>query len=111
MSADGDWSFPGNHTATAAAAAVALAVARPRTAWFTVPPALLMAFSRVFVGVRLPHDVAVGLLVGGSVAALVIVLLSRPARSLALTARNSRVPLAVRIPGPGADGRVRAESG
>ncbi|WP_329162875.1 hypothetical protein OHB49_23975 [Streptomyces sp. NBC_01717] len=69
-----------------------------------------MAFSRVFARVRLPRDVAVGLLVGGSAAALVIVLLSRPARPLALTARNNRVPLAVRISGPGAGGRVRADS-
>nr|WTB31995.1 hypothetical protein OG781_23180 [Streptomyces sp. NBC_00830] len=45
----GGWSFPGNHAATVGAAAVALAFARPRTAWFTVPPTLLMAFSRVFV--------------------------------------------------------------
>ncbi|MFE4956322.1 phosphatase PAP2 family protein [Streptomyces sp. NPDC056653] len=82
------WSFPGNHTGTAGATAAALAFPRPRTARCTVPPALLMAFSRVFAGVRLPHDVAVGLLAGGSVAAPVIVLLSRPARSLTLTARN-----------------------
>lgn len=74
-----------------------------------VPPALLMAFSRVFARVRLPHDVAVVRLVGGSVPAPVIVLLSRPARPLALTARNNRVPVAVRIPGPGTGGRVRAE--
>ncbi|MFB7311573.1 phosphatase PAP2 family protein [Streptomyces sp. NPDC056192] len=112
-SADGDRSFPRNHTATAAAAAVALAVARSpgrARAWLTVPPALLTAFSRVSARVRLPHDAAVGLLVGGSAAALVNVLLSRPAWSLALTARNNRVPLAVRIPGPGAGGRVRAGS-
>ncbi|WP_411087545.1 phosphatase PAP2 family protein [Streptomyces sp. 061-3] len=82
------WSFPGNHPATAGATAVVLAFPRPRTAWCTVPPTLLMAFSRVFAGVRLPRDVAVGLLAEGSVAAPVIVLLSRPARSLTLTARN-----------------------
>ncbi|WUL28353.1 phosphatase PAP2 family protein [Streptomyces sp. NBC_00353] len=107
----GHRSVPGNHTATAGPTAVALAFARPRPAWCTVPSALLMAFPRVFAGVRLPHDVAVALLAGGSVAAPVIVPLSRPARSLTPTARNGRVPLAVRIPGPGADGRARTEPG
>ncbi|WP_406420506.1 phosphatase PAP2 family protein [Streptomyces sp. NBC_00842] len=56
----GVWSFPSNHAALAGIAAVALACARPRTAWFAVPMALLMALSRVFVGVHYPHDVAVG---------------------------------------------------
>ncbi|MET8328420.1 phosphatase PAP2 family protein [Streptomyces sp. NPDC005181] len=107
----GDWSFPSNHAATAGTAAVALAFVRPRVAWTTVPLALLMAFSRVFVGVHYPHDVVAGLLMGASVAALVIVLLSGPARSLALTVRSSRALRTVWKSGPGADGRVRTESG
>ncbi|MFG2562485.1 phosphatase PAP2 family protein [Streptomyces sp. NPDC048496] len=106
----GDRSFPSNHAAIAGAAAVALACARPRTAWFTVPMALLMALSGVFVGVRCPHDVAVLLLVGGSVAALVTVLLSRPTRSLARTVRDGLVSLAVWISGPGAGGPAREHS-
>ncbi|MGW3660554.1 phosphatase PAP2 family protein [Streptomyces sp. NPDC005151] len=106
----GDWSFPSNHAAIAGAATVALACARPRTAWFTVPMALLMTLSRVFVGVHYPHDVAVGLLVGGSVAALVTVLLSRPTRSLARTVRDRRASLAVWISGPGAGGPARGHS-
>ncbi|MFF1897657.1 phosphatase PAP2 family protein [Streptomyces sp. NPDC058206] len=69
----GHWSVPGNHTATAGATAVALAFARPRTAWCTVPSALLTACPRVSAGVRLPRDVAVTLLAGGSFAAPVIV--------------------------------------
>ncbi|MGC5345871.1 phosphatase PAP2 family protein [Streptomyces sp. DT24] len=98
----GDWSFPSNHSAIAGAAAVALAFARPRSAWFTFPMALLMAFSRVFVGVHYPHDVAVGLLMGGAVSALVIVALIRPARALAKTVRGSASPLAAWVSGPGA---------
>ncbi|MEW2485239.1 phosphatase PAP2 family protein [Streptomyces sp. NPDC048411] len=103
----GDWSFPGHHAAIAGAATVALACARPSPAWFTVPMALLMALSRVFAGVHCPHDVAAGLLVGGSVEALVTALLSRPTRSLARTVRDSRVPRGLDIrpgdgrPGPG----------
>ncbi|MEV0090837.1 phosphatase PAP2 family protein [Streptomyces sp. NPDC050738] len=64
----GDWSFPSNHAAIAAAAAVALAFAWRRLAAFAMCAALLMAASRVWVGVHYPHDVAVGLLTGALVA-------------------------------------------
>ncbi|MFE7184641.1 phosphatase PAP2 family protein [Streptomyces erythrochromogenes] len=77
----GDWSFPSNHAAIAGAAAVALVMAVRRLAPLVVPLALLMAFSRVFVGVHYPHDVALGLLLGGSVAALVVLALTGPASS------------------------------
>ncbi|MFB6716709.1 phosphatase PAP2 family protein [Streptomyces sp. NPDC056237] len=97
----GDWSFPSNHSAIAGAAAVALAIARPRLAWLTVPLALLMAFSRVFVGVHYPHDVAVGLLLGAALAAAVVAVLRRPARSLARTVRSSGAPVAALVSGPG----------
>ncbi|MGC5006802.1 phosphatase PAP2 family protein [Streptomyces sp. DT203] len=107
----GHRSVPGNHTATAGPTAVALAFARPRPAWCTVPSALLMAFPRVFAGVRLPHDVAVALLAGGIGRGAG----DRPAvppRAVAHPDGKERpVPLAVRIPGPGADGRARTEPG
>ncbi|MFE9486634.1 phosphatase PAP2 family protein [Streptomyces sp. NPDC006641] len=98
----GDWSFPSNHSAIAGAAAVALTIARPRLAWLTVPMALLMAFSRVFVGVHYPHDVAVGLVLGSVVSAVVVVALRRPAQSLARTVRGSGAPVAAWASGPGA---------
>ncbi|MER5362560.1 phosphatase PAP2 family protein [Streptomyces sp. NPDC002785] len=106
----GDWSFPSNHSAIAGAAAIALAIARPRLAWLTVPLALLMAFSRVFVGVHYPHDVAVGLLLGAVVAAVAVAVLYRPAQSLVRTVRGSRAPLAVWASGPGA-ARATATAG
>ncbi|MFD5125465.1 phosphatase PAP2 family protein [Streptomyces sp. NPDC058385] len=68
----GDWSFPSNHATIAAASAVGLTLARPAVGWLTVPLALLMAFSRVFVGVHYPHDVAVGLVVGALVSFVVV---------------------------------------
>ncbi|MGW2015374.1 phosphatase PAP2 family protein [Streptomyces sp. NPDC001927] len=86
----GDWSFPSNHAAIAGAAAVALALSWRGLVWLTVPMALLMAFSRVFVGVHYPHDVVVGLLVGGAVAFLVVKGANRPVRALVETARSSR---------------------
>ncbi|MFI9629971.1 phosphatase PAP2 family protein [Streptomyces sp. NPDC052042] len=97
----GDWSFPSNHSAIAGAAAVALAISRPRLAWLTVPMALLMAFSRVFVGVHYPHDVAVGLVMGALVSAAVVLVLRRPTRSLAVTVRTSGTPVAALLSGPG----------
>lgn len=97
----GDWSFPSNHSAIAGAAAVALTLSRPLLAWLTVPMALLMAFSRVFVGVHYPHDVAVGLVMGAAVSAAVVLLLRRPTRSLALTVRSSGAPVAALVSGPG----------
>ncbi|MFJ8073973.1 phosphatase PAP2 family protein [Streptomyces sp. NPDC096176] len=97
----GDWSFPSNHSAIAGAAAVALAIAWPRTALLTVPMALLMAFSRVFVGVHYPHDVLTGLIVGAVVATVFVALLLRPARALLGTMRMSRTPLFVWFAGPG----------
>ncbi|MFB7860353.1 phosphatase PAP2 family protein [Streptomyces sp. NPDC056069] len=85
----GDWSFPSNHSAIAGAAAIALALSWRGIVWLTAPMALLMAFSRVFVGVHYPHDVTVGLLVGGAVAFVVVKAARRPVRALVETARSS----------------------
>ncbi|MER5770182.1 phosphatase PAP2 family protein [Streptomyces sp. NPDC001985] len=103
----GDWSFPSNHASIAGAAAVALALARPVLVWAAVPMALLMAFSRVFVGVHYPHDVIVGMVLGAVVAAVLMVLLARPASSLLAAVRTSRYAPVVWFagPGPGASGR------
>ncbi|WP_336323346.1 phosphatase PAP2 family protein [Streptomyces lavendofoliae] len=97
----GDWSFPSNHSAIAGAAAVALALAWRGIVWLTVPMALLMAFSRVFVGVHYPHDVAAGLVLGALMAVLFVKLLTGPVRALADTMRMSRSALATWLAGPG----------
>ncbi|MEU2455550.1 phosphatase PAP2 family protein [Streptomyces sp. NPDC012765] len=97
----GDGSFPSNHAVLAGAAAVALAMAVRRLALLTVPLALLMAFSRVFVGVHYPHDVAFGLLLGGSAAALAVLALAGPAAALVTAARAGAIPAVVRFTGPG----------
>ncbi|MEV7411122.1 phosphatase PAP2 family protein, partial [Streptomyces althioticus] len=67
----------------------------------TVPLALLAAFSRVFVGVHYPHDVAAGLLLGAAVALTFVALATGPAARLAATVRGSTAPVARWITGPG----------
>ncbi|MEV7953154.1 phosphatase PAP2 family protein [Streptomyces sp. NPDC088141] len=64
----GDWSFPSNHAAIAAAAAVAIWLTDRRLGAVAVPAALLMAASRVWIGVHYPHDVLIGLVTGALVA-------------------------------------------
>ncbi|MEU3317261.1 phosphatase PAP2 family protein [Streptomyces sp. NPDC006656] len=64
----GDWSFPSNHAAIAAAAATALWLTDRRLAVIAAPAALLMAFSRVWVGAHYPHDVLLGLAAGAVIA-------------------------------------------
>ncbi|MCF6471984.1 phosphatase PAP2 family protein [Nonomuraea sp. MG754425] len=70
-----DWSFPSNHSAIAAGAAAALVLAWRALAWAVFPLAAVMAFSRVFVGVHYPHDVAAGFLLGAVLAPLFALLL------------------------------------
>ncbi|MET7537004.1 phosphatase PAP2 family protein [Streptomyces sp. NPDC005507] len=84
----GDWSFPSNH-ATIAAAAVGLILAWPAIGRLTVPLALLMAFSRVFVGVHYPHDVAVGLAVGALVSFVVVRLCAGSGARVVVAMRGS----------------------
>ena len=62
-----DWSFPSNHATIAASCAIVLTVVWTRLAPLVVPLAMVMAFSRVFVGVHYPHDVVAGFLVGSVV--------------------------------------------
>ncbi|MFI6771109.1 phosphatase PAP2 family protein [Streptomyces sp. NPDC050355] len=87
---EGDWSFPSNHSTIAAALAVGIAIAWRAAAWAALPIALLTGFSRVFVGVHYPHDVAAGLALGAAVAALGAALLSSPATDLVLRMRAGR---------------------
>lgn len=114
----GDWSFPSNHSAIAGAAAVGLALAARGAgaaaglpgrgplqgnalALLVVPMALLMAFSRVFVGVHYPHDVAMGLILGASVASLVMALGARPLGGVLASMRGSGSGAARWLTGPG----------
>lgn len=65
--AAGDYSFPSNHSAMAGAVAIAVLLINWRLGVLAAVAALLMAASRVYVGVHYPHDVIVGLAVGATV--------------------------------------------
>ncbi|MFF6997785.1 phosphatase PAP2 family protein [Streptomyces sp. NPDC008313] len=95
----GDWSFPSNHSTIAGAGAVALLLAWRGLGRLTVPMALLMAFSRVFVGVHYPHDVAAGLLLG-TVIALAVVRLGTPSAARVAEAMRQSTALSW-FTGPG----------
>ncbi|MEY9487126.1 membrane-associated phospholipid phosphatase [Streptomyces calvus] len=97
----GDWSFPSNHATIAGASAVTLVLVRRALVWLTAPLALLMAFSRVFVGVHYPHDVAAGLLLGAVVALVAVRLATSPATRLTQALRTSPAPAARLLVGPG----------
>jgi membrane-associated phospholipid phosphatase len=60
-----DFSFPSNHAAICAAFAVAVFLLNRRWGLVAGVFALLMALSRVVIGVHYPHDVVAGLLLGG----------------------------------------------
>ncbi|MFF1380736.1 phosphatase PAP2 family protein [Streptomyces sp. NPDC058308] len=97
----GDWSFPSNHSTIAGAAAVGLALAWPRIAALTVPMAVLMAFSRVFVGVHYPHDVVVGLLFGAVVVFVLVRVSTRAVARVTLAMRGSSTGIVKWFAGPG----------
>lgn len=104
----GDWSFPSNHATIAGASALALVLVRRALVRLTAPLALLMAFSRVFVGVHYPHDVVAGLLLGTVVAFTVVRLGTRPAVRLVEAMRASSASTARWLTGPGPETVARA---
>ncbi|WUH92954.1 phosphatase PAP2 family protein [Streptomyces sp. NBC_00433] len=86
----GDYAFPSNHSAIAAAAAVALLSAARWTGLYALPLALLMALSRVWIGVHYPHDVLAALVLGGLVA-WPLALASRRAAPVVVRLRATRL--------------------
>ncbi len=64
-----DFSFPSDHATMAGAIAVGLLLTNRRWGIPAVVAAVLMAFTRVYVGAHYPSDVLAGLALGGVIAA------------------------------------------
>jgi undecaprenyl-diphosphatase len=64
------FSFPSGHTLHAVAFTLVVAAYYPALAWLAVPFTLLVAASRVLLGLHYPSDVVAGALIGAAVAAL-----------------------------------------
>lgn len=67
-----DPSFPSNHAAGSFALAFALFWKRRKLGSILIASAVLMAFSRIYVGVHYPLDVIAGMLIAASVTMIVI---------------------------------------
>lgn len=84
-----DFSFPSDHANAAGAVAVGLLITNRRWGVVAAVLAIVMAFTRVYVGAHYPGDVLAGLALGGAVAAvgtvLVVPLLTRLAERLSRT--------------------------
>ncbi|HET7526997.1 MAG TPA: phosphatase PAP2 family protein [Burkholderiaceae bacterium] len=67
-----EFSFPSGHTMHATAFAIVLGYHFPFAVWWAAPFALLVAASRMVLGLHYPSDVAVGAAIGISSAVLVL---------------------------------------
>ena len=84
-----DFSFPSDHTTVAGAVAAGLLLTNRRWGTIAAVLAVVMAFTRVYVGAHYPGDVVAGLALGAAVAwggrFLVVPLLTRIASSISRT--------------------------
>jgi undecaprenyl-diphosphatase len=68
------FSFPSGHALHATTFTILLSAYYPPTVWVLVPVAVLMALSRVALGLHYPSDVAAGAVIGAATASLLLAL-------------------------------------
>ncbi|TSA19337.1 phosphatase PAP2 family protein [bacterium] len=73
VSCGSGFSFPSSHAVNNCSAAIVLAYFLPRWSWAFFSFAALIAFSRVYVGVHYPSDVAAGAVIGFAIGGVVII--------------------------------------
>ena len=95
----GDWSFPSNHAVVAMALAVGILLTWRRLGIAAILLALVVCYSRVFLGEHYPHDVVVGAMLGAAVSLLVALALSGVITTLVRRLRGYRVTGIVLGPG------------
>jgi undecaprenyl-diphosphatase len=91
LSCANDYSFPSDHCVLAGAFVAGLAFVGLRWALVGGVLALLLAFTRVYTGVHYPSDAGFGLLIGATIATIVVLLLRRPLRRLLGGLQNTRL--------------------
>ena len=87
-------SFPSDHAVAAGAVIVGLIlVSRGLLAWIGVIAALLIAFSRLYLGVHYPHDTLAGLALGVGVSLAGWLVLRRPLTRIVARASSATTPV------------------
>ncbi len=91
VSRSADASFPSDHACVAGAVTMALFVIDRRLGAVSGAAALLMAFSRVYVGAHWPADVLAGLAFGALVSLAIVLTLRTPVARLVHRGRRTRL--------------------
>ncbi|WP_157953350.1 phosphatase PAP2 family protein [Streptomyces sp. MH60] len=107
--ASGDWAFPSNHSVIAAASAATFLITWRLVAAFALPLAVLVALSRVYVGVHYLHDVAAGALLGVLLAPLLLLIMRVPGTAAVTRLRQHRPLTAALGTAPPSEPRFVAE--
>lgn len=93
-----DFSFPSDHSTMAGAVTAGLFLVDPVLGSASLVLALVMAFSRVYIGAHYPYDVLAGLAVGAAVVLLGYLVIRKPLTSLLTTVAGTRLrPLVTNV--------------